>query len=113
MFSYKGPIPERCLVLHKCDMRVCVNPDHLYLGNHHQNSIDSVIRGRAKGNVGALMGREDEVRSLYVKGSREFGTRSLGRMFGVSNYAIFQAVRRPLTTMEQNVPSDITLVSKR
>lgn len=37
-------------VLHTCDNRACVNPDHLYLGTNKQNSNDMVSRNRqAKG----------------------------------------------------------------
>lgn len=35
--------PEEC-VLHKCDNRLCVNPDHLYLGDKKQNRKDFMER---------------------------------------------------------------------
>lgn len=41
---YKGPIPEGLLVLHTCDNRICVNPDHLYVGTNTDNMIDRGIR---------------------------------------------------------------------
>jgi hypothetical protein len=41
-----GPIPEGRLVLHKCDIRGCVNPDHLYLGDKADNAVDMHWRGR-------------------------------------------------------------------
>jgi len=41
---FVGAIPKGKLVLHKCDNRKCVNPDHLYLGNHQQNTADKMNR---------------------------------------------------------------------
>ena len=41
---YQGPIPDRLLVLHKCDVKRCVNPDHLYLGDNTDNALDAVVR---------------------------------------------------------------------
>lgn len=42
-----GPIPAGMLVLHRCDVRLCVRPDHLFLGTQLDNVRDRDAKGRA------------------------------------------------------------------
>lgn len=46
MFAH-GPIPDGLLVLHKCDVRSCVNVNHLYLGTARQNLLDRYERNQS------------------------------------------------------------------
>lgn len=50
---FRGPIPDGMYALHKCDVSLCVNPDHLFLGTLSDNSNDMFSKKRhrtPKGN---------------------------------------------------------------
>lgn len=84
-------------VLHKCDTPACVNPEHLYLGNHSQNMRDKVIRGRQTRSIGEANPRSklcaqqvDEIRRAYKAGG--WSCVRLAKQYGVGHTAIWRIV---------------------
>jgi hypothetical protein len=94
-----GTIPEGMMVLHKCDNRACVNPDHLYLGTQADNMRDMVARERRKGSgTGERNGRSkisqvqaNEIRAIYA--AAKMSQIKIGKLYGVSQFAVSAIVR--------------------
>ena len=81
-YSYqiaKGEIPAGLLVRHSCDVRRCVNPDHLDVGTHAQNSRDAVERGRLAQKLCA-----DDVRVIRFMEDGGVSRSEIAAVFGIS-----------------------------
>jgi hypothetical protein len=85
-FSYEihhGPIPNGLSVLHKCNNPTCVNPNHLYLGNHKQNMKDRKKAGNYYKNEKHPMCKFSNETVLAVR--KEKGKRSdIAKKYGIS-----------------------------
>lgn len=93
----RGAIPDGMHVLHKCDVRGCVNPDHLFLGAQAANMADMVSKGRqARGSLNGTAKLTEvqvlEIRNLYGKGVWTQG--DLASMFGIVQKQVSYIVNR-------------------
>lgn len=84
---FKGPIPDGLLVCHKCDVRSCVNPDHLFVGTQKENLRDMSRKGRSS-YAGAKLTREQvaEIRARLSTGKAT--QRSIAQDFHVRDSQI-------------------------
>ena len=88
-FSYsihKGPLPDKGVIMHICDVPACVNPDHLVAGTQSQNILDAVAKGRQKtceDNPTSKLKNHDVImmKRMYENGVLKS---HIAKMFGVS-----------------------------
>lgn len=90
-----GPIPAGMMVCHKCDVRHCVNPEHLFLGTAFANKADCVAKGRhaygeLDGNVKLSTSKVRRIKALYQTGL--ISKVQLAKAFGVSDATIGHVV---------------------
>jgi len=94
-----GPFDLTLCVLHKCDNRYCVNPDHLFLGTKGDNNRDRDAKGRAVHVHGEdqYLSKLTEETVRQIRASWKFRVvtvNHLAEKFGVSYHTIRHVLRR-------------------
>lgn len=92
---HRGPIPAGMHVLHRCDVRLCVNPGHLFLGTNADNVADRQAKGRqSKGErQGFAKLTEADVLAIRRLG-RSVSQRKIAAQFGVDSTVVSRILRR-------------------
>jgi len=91
----KDPIPDGQCVLHECDNRRCVNPDHLFTGTKADNVRDMVEKKRqARGET--IVGHkltEDDVLRIRRGYYADMTQKETAKKLGVSCNTIYKVLR--------------------
>ena len=97
--EFIGDVPHNVDVLHTCDVPLCVNPAHLFLGTHKENMADMIAKGRQRLNPAKGVDRHDakltenDVREIRLSTDTQAATAA---KYGVTRTAI-SAIRRGKT----------------
>lgn len=98
----RGPIPKGKMILHKCDNRKCVNPDHLYPGSNAQNMRDRSLRGF----VHQRRLDEDKVREMRRLRQKGWSWRKLAARYDVHVNAVVEATMgRSWAFVDEPIPT--------
>ena len=96
-----GSFPKELNVCHHCDVTLCVNPEHLFLGTNADNSADRDAKGRQVIRHGEEFTHakltDDDVRAIrkrYIPKHPVHGARAMGREFGVSKTVVRWVISR-------------------
>lgn len=89
-------IPPRWRVLHRCDITLCVNPSHLFLGTAKRNTQDMISKGRHMHGEGHYLNKLSEEDILDIRWQADNGRRykDIGLQYNITGVYVGQIVRR-------------------
>ena len=82
--AFVGKIPKGKIIAHICDNTLCVNPAHLFLATHAENSADMVSKNRSARGEKCGKSKLTEEQVKFIRESN-LSQRKLGAMFNVSH----------------------------
>jgi len=88
---HNGPVPDGACVLHRCDVRHCVNPAHLFLGTKRDNTQDMLFKGRDSGGQPSKTGIRGVHWNAQSRRWRAFTRHSRGRKLLYNGADFFEA----------------------
>lgn len=95
-----GEIPSELRVLHKCDNRACVRPDHLFLGTQADNVQDCINKNRFADHRGEGNSRhiltEKQVLCIKENLAEGISVKSIASEYSVNWHCIWK-IKRGIT----------------
>lgn len=79
-FEYHhGKIPEDKIICHRCNVKLCINPDHIYAGTRKENAIDRMnylrekeAKGRIETDLEKLQTIKEFINEMHLNESKKF-----------------------------------------
>lgn len=84
---FKGPITIGLYVCHTCDVRTCVNPDHLFLGSQKENLRDMINKGRFKARTPKSEKKLSEAQALLIRKDNRLH-RVIAEEYGITRHEV-------------------------
>ncbi len=84
--AFKGEIGDKH-VCHRCDVRCCVNPEHLFLGTQLENFTDMKLKNRAAFGMRNGMAKLTVEDVIEIRGSK-LTQRALAKLYGMGQTQI-------------------------
>ena len=88
-----GAIPVGAHVLHRCDVGLCCNPKHLFLGDNSTNVADKVAKDRGKKKLSHAKAME-----IHAMRKNGMAQKRIGKLMGVDPSTVSRILagkRRP------------------
>ncbi len=94
--AHDRPVPKGMVIMHTCDNRSCVRPDHLRLGTVRENIDDKIAKGRqAMGETtGSAKLTEDQVRDVRLRNPTGKARPAMARALGISVTALHDILNK-------------------
>lgn len=92
--AHVGPIPSGMFVCHVCDVKRCINPEHLYLGTPQQNIVDAWEKGLMCVNRGGAKLNEKQVQMLRKDVSGGMPHATAAKKYGIQKNSVWKACAR-------------------
>lgn len=97
---FKGKIPKGKIIMHRCDVKICVNPKHLMIGTHLENAQDRNNKGRNNSCIGSSHGgaklTEKDIKDIRKRHENGETQISIAKDYGIKQVTVSDINRRKI-----------------